>query len=205
MPLNLSVGGYAWQVKRESLSTPAAPADNVATESEPSIVLSKEMKPIVKLTPVSIEKLSDIKFTAALAPHERVSSSEFLLVAFTGVYRDGSAGAPDATFIAAIMEAAQRAWYTDSVIIDLSGLAYHWGDEMDWIHDVGYDYGSRCHKPLAIIVGDDCRDALKTLAPAEYELNCVESLDEALELIRRKKPEFDRCLAEWRRNLGVTG
>jgi hypothetical protein len=155
----------------------------------------------VKLIPVSFEELSGIEFTVALAPHERNSTPEFLLVTFTGAYRHGAAGADDATFIAAIMEAAQRAWYTDSLIIDLSELAYYWGDEMDWIHDVGHDQLSTCHKPLAIIVGDDCRHALKTLAPEEYEMNCVESFDDALNLIRRKLPDFERRLAEWRQNL----
>lgn len=154
----------------------------------------------MKLVPVSLDALSDIKYTVALAPHQNYSTPEFMVVAFCGQYRDGSMGAPDATFIAAIMEAVQRAWYTDSLIVDLTGLAYHWGDEMDWIHDVGLFHPSPCYKPLAIIVGDKCREALKTLAPEEYEENCVESFDDALKLIRRKRPEFERCLAEWRRN-----
>ena len=154
----------------------------------------------MKLVPVSLAALSDIEYTVALAPHEQYSTPEFLVVTFSGRYRDGSMGAPDATFIAAVMEAIQRAWYTDSLVVDLSGLAYYWGDEMDWIHDVGRFQPSPCHKPLAIIVGDECREALKSLAPEEYEQNCVESFDDALRLIRSKKPEFDRCLDEWRRN-----
>jgi hypothetical protein len=154
----------------------------------------------MKLVPVSLETLSTIRYTVSLAPHEPYTTPEFLVVAFTGQYRDGSSGGPDATFMAAVMKAVQRAWHTDALIVDLSGMAYRWGDEMDWIHDVGRFQPSPCHKPLAIIVGDNCRDALKSLAPEEYKQNCVESFDEAFALIRTKKPDFERCLAEWRRN-----
>jgi hypothetical protein len=154
----------------------------------------------MKLVPVSFATLSNLKYSVALAPHKQFTTPEFVVVTFTGRYRDGSAGAPDATFIASIMEAVQRAWYTDSLIIDLSGLAYNWGDEMDWIHDIGIFHPSPCKKPLAIIVGHECRDALQSLAPDEYNQNCVESFDDALALIRSKRPTFDRCMDDWRRN-----
>jgi hypothetical protein len=154
----------------------------------------------MKLVPVSFEKLSDITYSIALAPHEKHSIPEFLVVKFTGKYRDGSSGRTDAIFLVAIMEAVQKAWFSAALIIDFTDLSYHWGDEMDWIHEVGRFHPSPCHKPMAIIVGDQCRTALKSLAPEEYDQHCVESLDDAVALIRSRKPDFDLCMEEWRRN-----
>ncbi|MEM8533931.1 MAG: hypothetical protein AAGF95_24010 [Chloroflexota bacterium] len=152
----------------------------------------------MQLIPVSFEELSDIKYTVALTPHAPYATPEFLVVTFTGVYRDGSAGNTDATFMVAIMEGVQRAWFTKSLIIDLSGLTYWWGDEMSWIYRVGHFQPSPCYKPLAIIVGDNCRDALQTLDPEQYNQHCVQSFEEALTLIRSEKPKFDKCMDEWR-------
>ena len=154
----------------------------------------------MELVPVSFEALSDIKYTVALAPHERFCTPEFVVVTFTGAYRDGAAGKPDALFITAIMDAVQKAWFTTSLIVDFTDLEYQWGDEMDWIHDVGRFMPSPCSKPLAIIVSDKCRDALQSLSPDEYNQHCVESFDDAVSLIRSRKPEFDSCMDEWRRN-----
>ena len=154
----------------------------------------------MKLVPVSFDELSDIEYSIALAPHETYSTPEFVVVKFTGAYRDGAPGRPDALFLVATMEAVQKAWFTTSLIIDFSELKYDWGDEMDWIHDVGRFMPSPCSKPLAIIVGDHCRNALQTLSPDEYNKNCVESFEDAITHIRARKPEFDRCMDEWRRN-----
>ena len=158
----------------------------------------------MKLVPVSFNELSDITYSVSLAPHERYSTPEFAVVKFTGSYRDGAAGKPDALFLIAITEAVQKAWFTTSLIIDFSDLKYDWGDEMDWIHDVGQFMPSPCSKPLAIIVGDQCRDALQTLSPEEYNENCVESFDDAISHIRTRKQDFDRCMDEWRRNQRAT-
>lgn len=159
----------------------------------------------MQLVPVSFEKLSNIKYSIALAPHERCSTPEFVVVKFTGVYRYGSAGRPDALFLVSMLAAVQKAWFTTSLIIDFTDFSYEWGDEMNWIHDVGRFLPSPCDKPLAIVVGDQCRAALQTLSPDDYNQNCVKSFDDAVALIRSRKPEFDQCMNEWRRNLRVDG
>jgi len=156
----------------------------------------------MKLTPVSLEALSDIHYSVALGPGHQSSLPEFLYVAFTGVYPIGSAGATDAKFLDSMMVAFQRAWHAESLIVDLSGLDYQWGDQMDFIFDVGYELPSRCHKPLAIIVGDGCRDALKTLSPEDFERHCVESLEDAVSRIRALKPEYEAFKERWRHDPG---
>lgn len=154
----------------------------------------------MKLIPVSFDQLSDITYSISLAPDEEYSTPEFVVVKFKGAYRGGSSGRTDAIFLVAIMEAVQCAWFTKALIIDFTDLSYHWGDEMNWIHDVGQILPSPCHKPMAIIVGDQCCTALQTLEPEEYDKHCVDSFDDAVALIRSRKPEYDRCMDEWRRN-----
>lgn len=154
----------------------------------------------MELTPVSFESLSSITHSVALPPHERFDTPEFVYAAFSGRYRDGAEGAPDATYIVSIMEAVQRAWYTKSLIIDLTDLIYDWGDNMEWVYGIGWSGQTGCHKPLALIVSDKCRKALSTLSPDDYKDCCVESLEEAVELVRSKKPEYDRRMNEWRQN-----
>ena len=154
----------------------------------------------MELTPVSFESLSSITYSVALPQCDRFDTPEFVYVAFSGQYRDGAEGAPDATFIVSIMEAVQRAWYTDCLIIDLTELVYDWGDNMAWVYGIGWSGQTRCHKPMAIIVSDKCRKALRTLAPDDYDDYCVDSLEEAVALVRTKKPEYDRRMDEWRQN-----
>jgi len=162
--------------------------------------VSDEWTALMELSPVSFKSLSSITYVIALPRHERFKTPEFVHVSFSGRYRDGAEGAPDATFIVAIMEAVQRAWYSECLIIDLTDLTYEWGDNMAWVYGIGWSGKTRCHKPLAIIVSEKCRKALRTLSPDDFDDDCVDSLDEAVDLVRSKKPEYDRCIDEWRQN-----
>ncbi len=146
------------------------------------------------LVPVSLEQLSDIRYSVALAPHARFEEPEFLYVSFEGNYRPGSSGAPDATFLMAVMAALDRAWYAEAFIVDFTELTYTWGDEMDWIWGIGWQTWCRCHRPLAIIVGDGCQKALRTLDPDAFSTYCLDSFDEALASVRRQKADYDACI-----------
>ncbi len=154
----------------------------------------------MELIPVSFESLSSITHSVSLPPHDRFDKPEFVCVAFSGSYRDGAEGTSDATYIVSIMEAVQRAWYTECLIIDLTDLIYKWGDNMAWVYGIGWSGQTRCQKPLAIIVSGKCRKALSTLSPNDYNACCVETLEDAVELVRSKKPEYDRRINEWRQN-----
>jgi hypothetical protein len=52
--------------------------------------------------------------------------------------------------------------------------------------------------PLAIVVGDKCRNALRSLLRKDYEGLCVESLQEAFALCRQKAREHEQQLREKR-------
>jgi hypothetical protein len=134
-----------------------------------------------ELVPVSLAELSNITHEVALAPHHRFESPEFLYVKFSGEYRAGAAGCPDAIFITSHLAADRSAWHSTSLIVDLSDLTYVWGDEMGWIYRASDEW-----KSLAIIVGDRSQAALKTLDPDAFEQYCVPSLDDAVARIRQQ-------------------
>jgi hypothetical protein len=91
------------------------------------------------------------------SPHVQV---EVLLIAkFRGRYRYGSAGAPDAAFIAGLTQTALEVWNAAAVVLDLSEVSYEWGDEMDLLFDVGASRGAKS----AIVVGPACARAIATL------------------------------------------
>ncbi len=145
----------------------------------------------MELQPISLETLSAIRYSAALPPHEPFSQAEFLHVAFRGEYRDGAEGKPDALYITSTIAALDTAWYSKAFIIDLTELKYDWGGEMSWLWSIGWQRTFRTQRPLAVIVGDKCRNALQTLDPEQYKLYAVESFDDALASIRRQQPEYD--------------
>ncbi|EMI21736.1 hypothetical protein RMSM_01343 [Rhodopirellula maiorica SM1] len=149
----------------------------------------------MELQPISLETLSGIRHSASLPPHERFSQPEFLHVAFHGEYRPGAEGKPDALYITAAIAALDTAWCSEAFIVDLTDLKYNWGDEMSWLWSIGYQQTFRAQRPLAVIVGDSCRNALQTLDPDEYKLHAVKSFDDALVSIRRQKPEYDAKVA----------
>lgn len=152
----------------------------------------------VMLRPVSYAELSDLRHEVAVADGPRFQSPEFLVVHYFGSYRSGAEGEQDAKYILAAAAAARQAWWSYSTILDFRELEYRWGDNMQWVAGIGWDKGIRLHWPLAIVVGDRCRDALRSLLRDEYAGLCVESLDEAFALCRVKAQEHERQLKQWR-------
>jgi hypothetical protein len=147
----------------------------------------------MRLHEVTLSDLSPLRHTIRLTEAEGWDTPEFMVISYTGDYRYGSAGAPDARCILATAEAAHRAWYSQAIVLDFSRLSYQWGDEMEWVLGIGGRTGE-CAYPLVIVVGDGCRAAMITLLEDEYAPHCVESLPEAYLLGRRKIEEYDRCL-----------
>jgi hypothetical protein len=152
----------------------------------------------MQLNPVSLEQLSALEHEVRLPNHPKFHIPEFKVIAYVGTYRFGAQGKNDALYIMATAEAAHKAWYTESIVIDFSRLQYDWGDEMQWVLDIGQDATATCHYPLAIIVGPGCEPALKTLIPDEYDDHCVASLEDAVTLLVEKRRSYEECLAAWR-------
>jgi hypothetical protein len=152
----------------------------------------------VRLRPVTYTDLSAIRHEVAVSEAPQFRSPEFLVIHYTGSYRDGSEGTPDALYIVAAAAAARAAWWCPSTILDFRELEYHWGDNMAWVTGITWDKGIRLAWPLAIVVGDGCRKALRSLLREEYAGLCVETLDEAFALCRQKAREHEERLKEIR-------
>lgn len=95
-----------------------------------------------------------------------------LIGAFEGSYRDGSEGNPDAAYMRGQIDLACAIWwYHTGLVIDLSKLAYQWGDMIL----AALDHPDR--RPSAIVVGPGCESALSSLMADEYEGQRVTDLD----------------------------
>jgi hypothetical protein len=96
-----------------------------------------------------------------------------LTLAFRGVYRDGSAGNPDARYMAAIATQAVYAWEPRAVVYDLRTLEYRWGDGILQLFEVDAEE-PLIPLPCALVVGDGCRAGLASLIRAESMFDDLE-------------------------------
>jgi hypothetical protein len=109
---------------------------------------------------VTFEGETDVRYEIQLETSEDKPRFWCILVlSFSGRYRPGHYGAPDAGFIRGIMQAALGAWRPEALILDFRRLDYVWGDEMEEV------LGCRgeIELPYAVVVGDPCRPAITTL------------------------------------------
>ena len=143
----------------------------------------------MQLQPVSFDKETDIRYEFQL---ETTGKNRFwytLIAKFSGTYRPGSAGAPDAHFIHGIAQTAIAMWHPAAVILDLREFAYVWGDEMDLVLGAGSDR----RVPTAVVGSDACLPAIGTLIhginskqPATDAENIFDSIEEAWKYVRKK-------------------
>lgn len=152
---------------------------------------------------VSYADLSDITHKIFISDHAQFITPELKIIKFFGHYRYGSAGSNDAHYIYAACKAAHTAWHTDANIIDFTELAYQWGDEMEGIFSFGWDRHTKSQHPLAVIVGDSCREALRSLLGSQYQEDCRDTIDEAITLVKQKRVQQEEYLVEWRKSVGV--
>jgi hypothetical protein len=152
----------------------------------------------IRLRQVTFAELSGLRHEIFTSEAEPYCTPEFLVIRYAGVYRYGSEGHGDALYIVATAESARKAWYSDCTVLDFRDLQYAWGDEMEWILAIGSDQKIGCHEPLAVLVGDRCKEALESLFGDDYQKFCVNTMEEAFALCRRQKQEYQRILEEWR-------
>ena len=143
----------------------------------------------MQLQTVSFNKETDIRYEFQL---ETTCKNRFwytLIAKFSGTYRPGSTGAPDAYFICGIAQTALAMWHPAALILDLRELSYTWGNDMDLVLDAG----SGPNVPTAIVGSDACLPAIGTLIhginsaqlPTDAE-NIFDSIEEAWEYVRMK-------------------
>src|SRR5262245_59877574 len=81
------------------------------------------------LNPVTFENGTDIRYELQLETSGE--KPRILVLSFSGRYRPGHQGAPDASFIRGITQAATGVWRPAALILDFRRLDYVWGDEME--------------------------------------------------------------------------
>jgi hypothetical protein len=142
----------------------------------------------MKFEPVDYKRDSNITFALRRWARESRPYITVVHVAFSGNYRDGSAGAPDAHHINGVINTISGAWYPSAMIIDFSDLTYEWGDEMSMFIPTPDDTN-------ALVVGDKCRRALTTLCTREPDgdianINSVfDNFDDACSYVAKKQVE----------------
>lgn len=105
---------------------------------------------------------------------------QVLRVRFSGVYRPGSAGSPDAGLMMAVTAAAlARAW-PDVVLFDLAELDYRWGDGLLGIFEVVRARDTAYPVACVVVAGETCIGAVRSLvggaaASAEWLFESVEA------------------------------
>lgn len=105
---------------------------------------------------VDLQRGSNIIYTVRRWARDARPFVSIVHLAFTGTYRDGSSGAPDAHYIRGIITIVDGAWRPSATIIDFSALTYKWGDEMRKLLPPA-DHEN------AVVVGDGCRRAISTI------------------------------------------
>jgi hypothetical protein len=151
----------------------------------------------VRLRQVTYAELSGLRHEVFVSESDKTGRCEFLVVRYEGAYKQGSAGRGDALYIVASAEAARKAWWAPCTVLDFRDLRYTWGDEMEWAASIGWDRVTRCHAPLAMIVGDRCRSALKSLLEQRFERFCVDTPEQAFALCCRQEIEWRQQLKQW--------
>ncbi|MFW9996843.1 MAG: hypothetical protein ACFFD4_32675 [Candidatus Odinarchaeota archaeon] len=124
-----------------------------------------------------------------LATSEKKSFQHTLVVQFSGTYRYGSSGAPDAAFMRGMIGKAVNFWQPNKLIIDLSSLVYTWGNNL---FDIAlYSHRSRS---TAIVFGPDCREGLSSLIriyddmPDSRFFDTVKEAFDYLQSVEKSKP-----------------
>lgn len=114
----------------------------------------------MRLQPVTFEHETDIRYEFQLETSEEKPRFWCILMAkFAGHYRPGHRGAPDALFIQGIMRTALGVWRPAALVLDFRRLDYTWGDEMEEVLDCRREI----ELPYAVVLGDQCRQAVTTL------------------------------------------
>ncbi|MCE9578863.1 MAG: hypothetical protein K8W52_37405 [Deltaproteobacteria bacterium] len=138
--------------------------------------------------PLSVEALSDITSSATrweLAPRRPI-----VALAFTGTYRDGSRGSPDAARMRAHVAAAIEAWAPDGIVLDFAALRYRWGDGLIGVFET-VSRGALVPRPSAIVRGPDSAAGLGSLCSSEALFDDLETAVRSVndELMRRRDEE----------------
>jgi hypothetical protein len=112
---------------------------------------------------------------------------DILHIKFRGIYRHGSAGKSELGYMIGNYELGMAVWGPFKVVIDISGVEYEWGDDMEILLDISD------RKSSVMIVGNKNKKAISTLIfGMDTEKDIVdnkfffEDLERGIEKLKRK-------------------
>ncbi len=103
---------------------------------------------------------------------------DILVIQYHGYYPDGCEGNSDASYMYAMGMAGVHRFDPSAVLLDMTKLEYHWGDQLERVFDVGI----YSHNHTAVAVGPKCIKAIGTL---------LEGFDEPETSLLKRKDVFD--------------
>lgn len=84
----------------------------------------------MELTEHTFEELSALKYHIYTTTLPNLPKIDVLIVSFGGEYGYGSKGNGDATYINAIITAAECSWESNCFVLDYRNMKYDWGDKL---------------------------------------------------------------------------
>lgn len=142
----------------------------------------------LNLTEHKFEELSKLKYSIYTTPSTSKSYLRYLVVAFYGEYRYGSAGDNDAAFMRGVIAAALLSWDSQGIIIDLRDMKYMWGDMLQSVFYVADSITKDI--PTVVLVSDLNREGINSLLKKEMFEDpskwLYESTEEAIKAIEEK-------------------
>src|SRR6266436_2805770 len=110
----------------------------------------------MRFEPINLTKDGNINFSLKRWGRDRKPFLSIIHATFSGDYRSGSSGAPDAHHIEGTMRTVHDVWRPSAVVLDIRDLHYEWGDEMALVLEPAT-------KISAILVSPKCEPAISTL------------------------------------------
>lgn len=141
-----------------------------------------------------LEELSNLEYEIyGLAEEGREALIQ--VVAFSGEYGVGSAGAGDAAFMRALVMAVISAWHTGCLILDLRNLDYHWGSGLLTVIQAPHELADDDDHifPVLVIGSASNLEALRGLletADEDTDRWLFDSMDAALEAAQLEVERF---------------
>lgn len=136
---------------------------------------------------IDLAQGSNIQFSIQRWTGDKRPYRSILLISFSGDYRDGAAGGPDALYMNGIVGMINEIWSPGGIILDLRNINYKWGDEMDLV------LSAPSQDPFAVLVSEKCEPAISTLVLGLESKESVlqqdgffDSLDAAFNFIQQK-------------------
>lgn len=127
-----------------------------------------------KFQPVSLSDLSNITASYRIAVRE--DGKKILVVSYSGEYRTGSSGNPDAAFMCGAAAGAVNAFSPEAVIFDFSKLKYTWGDMLEAVYGTAPTFLNSETQRFAVVVGPECEEAIRTLELGEFSNEPISSI-----------------------------